>query len=317
MKSLLFSKKPLVVMSIATVLLLVLAACSPNTNIPVTGNEFGTTPGSDLNTNVGNLNTNLNANTNANANMNANANANENMNANTNDGTPTVRATTAVNANANTNANANANANTNANTNAGGIPVTGGSMLAVATDPTLGEYLVDSEGMTLYIFTKDQPGVSNCDAACLAQWPPLLAEGESMSTTPGAGNTNAGNTNAGNTNVTGAGTPTVAAGANTNTGNANTNASGAMMITVTTAGIDQTLLGTAELTDGRTIVTYNDWPLYYYVQDKNPGEVRGQGVGGVWWLLTPDGEPIQGMMEAGTSEPGNANSNTNRATPVP
>jgi predicted lipoprotein with Yx(FWY)xxD motif len=31
-------------------------------------------------------------------------------------------------------------------------------------------------GMTLYLFTKDTPGVSNCSGDCLANWPPLLVE---------------------------------------------------------------------------------------------------------------------------------------------
>ena len=38
----------------------------------------------------------------------------------------------------------------------------------------LGPFLVDSEGMTLYIFTNDEPGVSNCTEGCLDNWPPLL-----------------------------------------------------------------------------------------------------------------------------------------------
>jgi len=33
--------------------------------------------------------------------------------------------------------------------------------------------LVNTEGKTLYIFTKDAPGKSNCNAACAATWPPF------------------------------------------------------------------------------------------------------------------------------------------------
>ena len=40
-------------------------------------------------------------------------------------------------------------------------------------------------------------------------------------------------------------------------------------------------------------MTYNDWPLYYFAQDSAPGDVNGQGVGDVWYLLSPDGEPIE------------------------
>jgi predicted lipoprotein with Yx(FWY)xxD motif len=48
----------------------------------------------------------------------------------------------------------------------------------VASSPELGDFLVDSEGMTLYLFTNDEPGVSNCTGGCLENWPPLLIEGD-------------------------------------------------------------------------------------------------------------------------------------------
>jgi predicted lipoprotein with Yx(FWY)xxD motif len=50
------------------------------------------------------------------------------------------------------------------------------------TDPTLGNILVDQNGITLYIFTNDTANTSNCDAACQAIWPPLVSQG-----TPKAG----------------------------------------------------------------------------------------------------------------------------------
>ena len=45
-------------------------------------------------------------------------------------------------------------------------------MLSSADD--LGEFLVDAEGMTLYLFTVDDPGTSNCSGGCAEAWPPLL-----------------------------------------------------------------------------------------------------------------------------------------------
>jgi predicted lipoprotein with Yx(FWY)xxD motif/plastocyanin len=42
----------------------------------------------------------------------------------------------------------------------------------------LGEFLVDGEGMTLYLFTRDTPNTSTCYDDCALSWPPLLAEGE-------------------------------------------------------------------------------------------------------------------------------------------
>lgn len=50
--------------------------------------------------------------------------------------------------------------------------------LMVASNDELGDFLVDGRGMTLYMFTKDEPGKSNCDSGCLSAWPPFLASGE-------------------------------------------------------------------------------------------------------------------------------------------
>ena len=47
------------------------------------------------------------------------------------------------------------------------------SQLIVANDPVLGNILVDGRGFTLYMFTKDEAGKSNCTGGCLQVWPPL------------------------------------------------------------------------------------------------------------------------------------------------
>ena len=57
-------------------------------------------------------------------------------------------------------------------------------------------------------------------------------------------------------------------------------------------GIDAALLGTAPRTDGTNQVTYNGWPLYYFANDAAPGDVNGQGVNDVWYVLSPDGQGI-------------------------
>ncbi len=38
-----------------------------------------------------------------------------------------------------------------------------------------GEVLVDSKGMTLYVFDKDSGGKSACNGPCAVNWPPLAA----------------------------------------------------------------------------------------------------------------------------------------------
>jgi predicted lipoprotein with Yx(FWY)xxD motif len=46
-------------------------------------------------------------------------------------------------------------------------------------------------------------------------------------------------------------------------------------------------LGTITRTDGKKQVTYGGHPLYYYTGDNAPGQTKGQGVGGVWFLIGP------------------------------
>lgn len=58
-------------------------------------------------------------------------------------------------------------------------------------------------------------------------------------------------------------------------------------------GMDAAMLGTITLPDGTTQVTYNGWPLYYFADDTAPGDALGQGVGGVWFLVSPTGEMIE------------------------
>jgi predicted lipoprotein with Yx(FWY)xxD motif len=110
----------------------------------------------------------------------------------------------------------------------------------VVMDPKLGNILVDGKGMTLYIFTNDTADKSNCDAKCMAAWPPLLTQGH-----PVAG-----------------------------------------------SGVDDSLLGSTTLADGRMIVTYNHMPLYYWFKDTKAGDTTGQGVGSVWFVISPDGKII-------------------------
>ncbi len=57
---------------------------------------------------------------------------------------------------------------------------------------------------------------------------------------------------------------------------------------------DAGLLGTSPRDDGDSQVTYNDWPLYYFSGDDAPGDTNGQGVGDVWYVMSPEGDPITG-----------------------
>jgi predicted lipoprotein with Yx(FWY)xxD motif len=57
---------------------------------------------------------------------------------------------------------------------------------------------------------------------------------------------------------------------------------------------DADLLGTAPRDDGGQQVTYNGWPLYFFAADEAPGDTNGQGVGDVWYVVSPEGDPITG-----------------------
>jgi predicted lipoprotein with Yx(FWY)xxD motif len=59
-------------------------------------------------------------------------------------------------------------------------------------------------------------------------------------------------------------------------------------------------LSTTARTDGATQVTYNGQPLYYYAGDANPGDVKGQGVGGVWFVVAPDAGATAGAEGTGS-----------------
>lgn len=69
-------------------------------------------------------------------------------------------------------------------------------------------------------------------------------------------------------------------------------------------GIDQELLYTADV-NGTMQVVYNGWPLYYFANDADPGQVMGQGLGGggnTWLLLTPEGTAVEGAAGGAAGE---------------
>jgi predicted lipoprotein with Yx(FWY)xxD motif len=69
-------------------------------------------------------------------------------------------------------------------------------------------------------------------------------------------------------------------------------------------GVDGSLIGTIERSDGTTQATYAGHPLYYFAEDQEPGDVAGQGVNDVWWVLDASGEPVETMPEESTPDGG-------------
>lgn len=58
-------------------------------------------------------------------------------------------------------------------------------------------------------------------------------------------------------------------------------------------GVENSLLGTTERTDGALQVTYDNHPLYFYAHE-GKREVKCHDVfmnGGNWYVVRPDGDP--------------------------
>jgi predicted lipoprotein with Yx(FWY)xxD motif len=53
-------------------------------------------------------------------------------------------------------------------------------------------------------------------------------------------------------------------------------------------------LGTTTRTNGTKQVTYGGHPLYYFAGDTAAGQTKGQGVGGVWFLVGPVANVMNG-----------------------
>ena len=60
-------------------------------------------------------------------------------------------------------------------------------------------------------------------------------------------------------------------------------------------------LTTFDRDDGGTQVAANGWPLYYFDADEEPGDVGGQGVQDVWWVLGAAGVKVTSEVGSGRS----------------
>jgi predicted lipoprotein with Yx(FWY)xxD motif len=61
---------------------------------------------------------------------------------------------------------------------------------------------------------------------------------------------------------------------------------------VTFPGGDRSLVGNMTRADGMKQLTLKGWPLYRYVGDQAEGDTKGQGVGGAWSAVAPDGTRV-------------------------
>jgi predicted lipoprotein with Yx(FWY)xxD motif len=60
--------------------------------------------------------------------------------------------------------------------------------------------------------------------------------------------------------------------------------------TPTLTGVTGTVTMIPTASGGKQLAL-NGWPLYYYAKDKAAGDILGQGVGTVWWVLDATGAP--------------------------
>lgn len=51
-------------------------------------------------------------------------------------------------------------------------------------------------------------------------------------------------------------------------------------------------VGTIPTPDGKKQLTINGMPVYYFAKDKAAGDILGQGVSSVWYVVAPTGEMI-------------------------
>jgi predicted lipoprotein with Yx(FWY)xxD motif len=75
--------------------------------------------------------------------------------------------------------------------------------------------------------------------------------------------------------------------------------------------------GTMTRDDGRTQVTYQGQPLYYYSGDSAPGDTNGQGIGGLWQVAKVYNPPGGASSPAAGGSPTAAGSAGPAGSPLP
>ena len=63
-------------------------------------------------------------------------------------------------------------------------------------------------------------------------------------------------------------------------------------------GLNPEILGYVERADGTCQVTINGWPVYYFANDAQPGDILGQGVKGTWFAVDPKGNRTGALPES-------------------
>jgi predicted lipoprotein with Yx(FWY)xxD motif len=77
------------------------------------------------------------------------------------------------------------------------------------------------------------------------------------------------------------------------------------------SGVPSGMLGTVTRSDNSMQVTVNGHPLYHFSHDSKPGDVNGQGVQGIWFAVSPCGNPVTSTgVGSSPSSPGGPSSSS-------
>jgi predicted lipoprotein with Yx(FWY)xxD motif len=68
-------------------------------------------------------------------------------------------------------------------------------------------------------------------------------------------------------------------------------------------GVTGSLATITRADDGKAQVTYNGIPLYYFAADKSAGDIKGQSVKGVWFLVAAGSTSQGGPIKGGVGQP--------------
>ncbi len=81
-------------------------------------------------------------------------------------------------------------------------------------------------------------------------------------------------------------------------------------------GLDSGIFSTSARADGTLQLMAGRFPLYYFSGDAKPGDVNGQGSGGVWFAVTPNATTVPGPAVGGAPTTAAAAPTTAAAAPA-
>jgi predicted lipoprotein with Yx(FWY)xxD motif len=88
-------------------------------------------------------------------------------------------------------------------------------------------------------------------------------------------------------------------------------------------GVTASLIGNVKRPDGKLQITYRGKPLYLFTGDRKAGDVKGQGLSGIWHALAPSGSVVMKAAKAaagtgsGSGSGSSTGSGSGSSTPSP